>query len=86
MEEIFQEYDLSDEEFGELINFLYLENIPEVRVAVENNDFAVINNENIEQGEYNKQFDASNLPSGVYKLIMNSSDGETITKSIVIQK
>ena len=45
MEEIFQEYDLSDEEFGELINFLYLENIPEVRVTTENNDFAVINNE-----------------------------------------
>ena len=51
MEEIFQEYDLSDEEFGELINFLYLENIPEVRVAVENNDFAVINNENIDVEE-----------------------------------
>ena len=47
MEEIFQEYDLSDEEFGELINFLYLENIPEVRVTTENNDFAVINNENV---------------------------------------
>jgi len=46
----------------------------------------IINNENMEQGEYNKQFDASNLPSGVYKLIMNSSDGETITKSIIVQK
>lgn len=51
MEEIFQEYDLSDEEFGELVNFLYLENIPEVRVTVENNDFAVINNENIDAEE-----------------------------------
>lgn len=48
MEEIFQEYDLSDEEFGELVNFLYLENIPEVRVTIENNDFAVINNENFD--------------------------------------
>lgn len=46
----------------------------------------IINNESIEQGEYSKQFDASNLPSGVYKLIMNSSDGEVITKSIIIQK
>ena len=39
MEELFQEYDLSDEEFGAIVNFLYTENIPEVRVSIENNDF-----------------------------------------------
>ena len=46
MEELFQEYDLSDEEFGAIVNFLYTENIPEVRVSIENNDFVVIDEEN----------------------------------------
>lgn len=51
MEEIFQEYDLSDEEFGSIINFLYTENIPEVRVSLETNDFAEIEDENINLSE-----------------------------------
>ena len=46
MEELFQEYDLSDEEFGAIVNFLYTENIPEVRVSIENNGFVVIDEEN----------------------------------------
>ena len=51
MEELFQEYDLSDEEFGAIVNFLYTENIPEVRVSVENNDFVVIDEENADISE-----------------------------------
>ena len=51
MEELFQEYDLSDEEFGAIVNFLYTENIPEVRVSVENNDFVVIDEENADMSE-----------------------------------
>lgn len=51
MEEIFQEYDLSDEEFGSIINFLYTENIPEVRVSLENNDFVEIEDENVNLSE-----------------------------------
>ncbi|ACZ09785.1 RNA polymerase sigma factor rpoD [Sebaldella termitidis] len=51
MEELFQEYDLSDEEFGAIVNFLYTENIPEVRVSIENNDFVVIDEENADISE-----------------------------------
>jgi RNA polymerase primary sigma factor len=51
MEELFQEYDLSDEEFGAIINFLYTENIPEVRVSLENNDFVIIDEENADISE-----------------------------------
>ena len=51
MEELFQEYDLSDEEFGAIVNFLYTENIPEVRVSVEINDFVVIDEENADISE-----------------------------------
>ena len=51
MEELFQEYDLSDEEFGAIVNFLYTENIPEIRVSVENNDFVIIDEENADISE-----------------------------------
>ena len=51
MEELFQEYDLSDEEFGAIVNFLYTENIPEVRISIENNDFVVIDEENSDISE-----------------------------------
>ncbi len=51
MEELFQEYDLSDEEFGAIVNFLYTENIPEIRVSVENNDFVIIDEENADMSE-----------------------------------
>ena len=51
MEELFQEYDLSDEEFGAIVNFLYTENIPEVRVSIENNGFVVIDEENADISE-----------------------------------
>ena len=51
MEELFQEYDLSDEEFGAIVNFLSTENIPEVRVSVEINDFVVIDEENADISE-----------------------------------
>ena len=51
MEDLFQEYDLSDEEFGAIVNFLYTENIPEVRVSIENNDFVVIDEENADISE-----------------------------------
>ena len=51
MEELFQEYDLSDEEFGAIVNFLYTENIPEVRVSIENNDFVIIDEENADISE-----------------------------------
>ena len=51
MEEIFQEYDLSDEEFGAIVNFLYTENIPEIRVSVENNDFVIIDEDNADISE-----------------------------------
>ena len=48
IEDIFQEYSLSDEEFGELINFLYEENIPEIKVSVEGNDFFIFDEENMD--------------------------------------
>lgn len=51
MEELFQEYDLSDEEFGAIVNFLYTENIPEVRVSLENNDFVIIDEESADLSE-----------------------------------
>ena len=51
MEELFQEYDLSDEEFGAIVNFLYTENIPEIRVSVENNDFVIIDEDNADISE-----------------------------------
>jgi hypothetical protein len=46
----------------------------------------VMNNETIEMGYYNKQLDVSNLPGGIYKVVMNNSSGDVITKSLVIQK
>lgn len=50
------------------------------------NVLSIINNESFENGTHNKQLDISNLPNGMYKLIMKTSGEEIITKTVLIQK
>ncbi len=45
-EKIIENNSLSDDDFFELLKFIHLKNIPEIRTSLDNNDFIVLENEN----------------------------------------
>ena len=45
-EKIVESNDLSDDEFFELLKFIYSENVPEVRTSVDGSDFIALEDEN----------------------------------------
>ena len=45
-EKIIEDNSLSDDDFFELLKFIHLKNIPEIRTSLDNNDFIVLENEN----------------------------------------
>ena len=45
-EKIIENNSLSDDNFFELLKFIHLKNIPEIRTSLDNNDFIVLENEN----------------------------------------
>ncbi len=45
-EKIVENNSLSDDDFFELLKFIHLKNIPEIRTSLDNNDFIVLENEN----------------------------------------
>ncbi|RRD40049.1 RNA polymerase subunit sigma [Leptotrichia sp. OH3620_COT-345] len=45
-EKIIEDNNLSDDDFFEILKYIYVENIPEIRTSVDNNDFIVLENEN----------------------------------------
>ena len=47
---------------------------------------SVINNQYVESGQYTKEINISDLSSGLYKIVLITSDGEVINKNIVIAK
>ncbi|MDO5088385.1 MAG: RNA polymerase subunit sigma, partial [Leptotrichiaceae bacterium] len=45
-EKIIEVNSLTDDDFFEILKFIYIENVPEIRTSVDNNDFIVLENEN----------------------------------------
>lgn len=83
-EKIVEENVLSDNEFFELLKFLHIENIPEVRTSLDGKDFIVLENENfyMEEREIIKTYleDIKNK----YEDIENEENLELIDKYLKI--